>query len=403
MPFFTQVLFYKAQMSVIGLVLKAVPVRKPLIYTGPDSTLQLCNHIAVSGHQRILLVTDAILHKMGLLDALKNKLSAAGVEVYVYDGVEPNPTFTQVHAGNELLKKNQCDAVLAFGGGSVIDVAKVIALAAANGKTPESLVGFLKSRKPGLPFYAVPTTAGTGSEVSVAAVISDPKTHEKGVIADPKSVPLAAALDPNIMLGLPPHITAATGMDALTHAVEAYLATALANDESDAYARGAAKLIFENLEKVYHDGGNVEAREAMAVASCHAALAFNRAGLGYVHGIAHQFSAFYNTPHGLANAIVMPHVLDYQKEVSKTRLAELGVAVGRANPADSKDVQAQKFIDAVRELSLNLGIPTSLDALNVDDIPSIAKGALNEAHNTYFVPQYMKQKQCEMLIKKMVP
>ena len=160
----------------------------------------------------------------------------AGADVHIYDGVEPNPTFKQVNAGLELAKSHQCDCVLAFGGGSPIDVAKVISLAASNDKTAESLVGFFKAKNPGLPLYAVPTTAGTGSEVSVAAVISDSETHEKGMVADPKSVPLAAALDPALMVGLPGPITAATGMDALTHAVESYLAAKMPNQESERYA-----------------------------------------------------------------------------------------------------------------------------------------------------------------------
>ncbi|WP_390617486.1 iron-containing alcohol dehydrogenase [Maricurvus nonylphenolicus] len=381
-------------------MIKIIPQPKPTVYAGPDSSLQLCKNIAQLGHSRVLIVTDAMLHKMGLLDSAKALFAQSGIEVSVYDGVEPNPTFAQVYEGLEMVKANQCDAILAFGGGSSIDAAKLISLAATNKKSPEQLVGYFKAKTPGLPLFAVPTTAGTGSEVSLAAVVSDPATHEKGIIADPKTVPVAAALDPNIMLGLPPAITAATGIDALTHAVEAYLST-LATDESDAYALASVKLTFKNLKLAYDDGSNVEAREGMAVASFYAALAFNKAALGYVHGIAHQFGGHYNTPHGLANAIVLPHILEFLKDASQDRMAQLATALNLGSPSDSNAVLAQKFIDAVRELNTYLSIPETLDSLKTSDIPAIAKAALKESHYSYPVPKYMNQKQCEALVHKM--
>jgi alcohol dehydrogenase class IV len=401
MPFIVKVQFYKTIMFFLGLILKFVPLSKPMIYSGSGASLQLCNNIIHFGYKNVLIVTDAMLYKMGLLDAAIDRLKSNGVSVVVYDGVEPNPTFAQVDDGLNLARRNRCDAVLAFGGGSSIDAAKVISLAATSAKSPQALIGFLKSRQPGLPLYAVPTTAGTGSEVSIAAVISDPVTHQKGVIADPKSVPVAAALDPDLMLGLPGPITAATGMDALTHAIEAYLAAKMATDESDAYALAAARLIFENLREVYTNGGNVNAREAMAVASCYAALAFNRTGLGYVHGIAHQFGAHYNTPHGLANAIVLPYILDFQKDSCQTRLAALALATGQAVATEDPGIQASKFIAAVRQLGADLNIPATLDALETKDIPDIAQAALKESHYTYSIPKYMDQDQCEALISQM--
>lgn len=399
--FTLQTLFYKALIFIIGLVIKIVPQPKPMVYVGPDSSLQLCNNIIQFGYQNVLIVTDAMLHEMGLVDAVKNKLTAAGINVHVYDGVEPNPTFAHVHAGLKLAKAKHCDAVLAFGGGSPIDAAKVISVAATNGKAPEDLVGAFKVKKPGLPLYAIPTTAGTGSEVSLGAVISDPVTHEKGFVADAKTAPVAAALDPKLMLGLPPHITAATGMDAMTHAVEAYLST-LATEETDAYAMASVKLTFGNLREAYNNGANIEAREAMAVASCYAALAFNKTILGYVHGIAHQFGGHYNTPHGLANAIVLPHILDFLQDATEKRLAQLALATELASTSESTAVQAQKFITAIRQLNADLKIPTTLDALQAKDIPAIAKAALKESHYTYPVPKYMDQQQCELLIEKMV-
>lgn len=402
MPFSLQVLFFKALMCIIGVVAKIIPQPKPTVYCGPDSALRLTTSMIQFGYKNVLIVTDRVLHEMGLLDAIKAKFEAAGVEVTVYDGVEPNPTFAQVHEGLKLAKSNRCDAILTVGGGSPIDTAKIISLSAVEGaKAPEKLVGLFKARKAGLPLYAIPTTAGTGSEVSVGAVISDPVTHEKGVIADPNTVPAAAALDPNLMLGLPAPITAATGMDALTHAVEAYISK-LATADTDNYAMASVKLIFNNLRECYSNGSNVDARESMAVASFYAAMAFNKAFLGYVHGIAHQFGGHYNTPHGLANAIVLPHVLDYSKDACADRLAELAVAVDLGSASEPNSVLAQKFVDAVRELNKDLGIPETLDALKPADIPGIAKGALKESHFTYPVPKYMDQTQCEALIGKMV-
>lgn len=402
MPFSLQVLFYKTLMFIIGLVAKAIPQPKPTLFCGPDSALQLTNTMIQFGYKRVLIVTDRVLHEMGLLDPIKEKLNDAGVEITVYDGVEPNPTFTQVHEGLKLAKDNQCDAILTVGGGSPIDTAKIISLSAVPGaKAPEKFVGLFKARKAGLPLFAVPTTAGTGSEVSVGAVISDPVTHEKGVIADPKTVPMAAALDPNLMLGLPAPITAATGMDALTHAVEAYISK-LATEETDYYAMASVKLIFTNLRECYNNGSNVDARESMAIASFYAAVAFSKAFLGYVHGIAHQFGGHYNTPHGLANAIVLPHVLDYSQDACADRLAELAVAVELGSATEPNSVLAQKFVDAVREMNRDLGIPSTLDALKTEDISDIAKAALKEAHYTYPVPKYMDQVQCESLMRKMV-
>jgi alcohol dehydrogenase len=401
MIFVLQTLFYKLLMLATGMLLKIVPLPKPTIYCGPGSSLQLCGNMIQFGYKHVLIVTDTILHEMGLLDAVKAKFENAGVRVTVYDGVEPNPTFAHVHAGLKLAKENSCDAILTFGGGSPIDTAKVISIAATNTKTPEQLVGYFKAKNPGLPLFAVPTTAGTGSEVSLGAVISDPVTHKKGFVAEPKTIPIAAALDPSVMLGLPAPITAATGVDALTHAVEAYIST-LASDESDAYAIASVKMIFENLREAYNNGSNIEARESMALASCYASLALNKALLGYVHGIAHQFGGYYNTPHGLANAIVLPHVLDYSQDACIDRLSELAVAVKLGRDTESKSVLAQKFVDAVRQLNSDLNIPSTLDALNESDIPGIVKAALKESHYTYPVPKYMNQAQCEALVGKMV-
>ena len=228
----------------------------------------------------------------------------------VFDDVTPDAPIPVIERGIERYRTAGCDAIVAFGGGSVMDAAKAIGLAAANHKHPRELVGYFSGRHAPPPIYAVPTTAGTGSEVTVAAVISDPEHHRKLVIADTRIVPRMAALDPCLMTGLPPAITAATGMDALTHAVEAYIGhwgTAF----SDRMALSAVGMIYKNLPLAFADGQDLAAREKMALASTYAGLAFTRANVGNVHAIAHQLGGLYHTPHGLANAIMLAPVLRF--------------------------------------------------------------------------------------------
>ena len=283
-----------------------------------------------------------------------------------------------------------------------MDASKAIAVAVANPKPLNQLAGYLKGLHAPVKIYAVPTTAGTGSEVTVAAVISDPVNHKKLVIVDPRMVPKMAALDPTLMTGLPPHITAATGIDALTHAIEAFVGN-WTTSYSDGMALSAVGLIFENLRTAYTDGKNLEAREKMSLASTYAGFAFTRANVGYVHAIAHQFGGLYHTPHGLANAIMLPFVLKYSHPVIVGRLALLAVAARVGTPGEDDEVLAQKFLDAVDQLNHDLGIPTFLAALKESDIPALAKAACHEAHTGYPVPRYMSQQECEDLIRKALP
>jgi alcohol dehydrogenase class IV len=247
----------------------------------------------------------------------------------------------------------------------------------------------------------VPTTAGTGSEVTVAAVIADPEHHSKIVIVDTRLVPRMAALDPALMTGLPAPITAATGIDALTHAVEAFIGN-WASEHTDGLALAAVGMVFAHLRTACHDGANLESREQMALASTYAGMAFTRANVGYVHAIAHQFGGRYHTPHGLANAIVLPHVLRFSKGAAERKLAKLAVRIGLGDAAERDDVLAQRFIEAVEALCADIGIPTTLAALKSADIPGIARTALAEGQG-YPVPRYMTQSQCEGLLRKLLP
>jgi alcohol dehydrogenase class IV len=400
-PFGVQVAGYQGLMKGLKGLVMTVPFPRPTLFSGPGSSLQLCEAIAQMGVRKLLLVTDAMLLKLGVLDAIQAELKKQGVRFVIYDGIKPDPTIDQIEAGLQILKREHCKAILAVGGGSPIDAAKVIAARATNDKPIAKLEGFFKVFKAILPLYAVPTTAGTGSEVTIAAVVSDPTRHKKMSILDPKLVPTMAALDGSLMTGLPPAITAATGMDALTHAVEAYI-SANALPETDSYALAATGLIMKNLPRAVATGTDVQARQNMAFASHYAALAFTRAGVGYVHAISHNFGARYHTPHGLGNAIVLPYVLDYSKRNCTRRLAKLAEVAGLKRPGDRAPALATKLVEHIRALNRTFGIPEGLEALRKEDIPAIAEAALKEAHYTYAVPRYMDQPTCETLIGKMV-
>jgi alcohol dehydrogenase class IV len=385
-----------------GVVTRLLPIPQPTLLVGPGSSGRLGQAVAGFGHRHLLVVTDAVVARLGLLKALLDALTAGGTPFTVFDEVTPDAPIPVIEKGIEVFKAAGADAIVAFGGGSVIDAAKVIGLAAANDRHPRSLVGYFRALHGPPPIYAVPTTAGTGSEVTVAAVISDPVEEKKLVIADTRIVPRMAALDPALMVGLPKPVTAATGMDALTHAVEAYLGywnTA----ESDRMALAATAMIFENLPLAYDDGANLAAREKMALASTYAGLAFTRANVGNVHAIAHQLGARYHTPHGLANAIMLPQVLRFSLPAATGRLADLAVRAGVGHEGEPAHELAERFLEAVDRLAAAVGIPRRLDALREEDIPALAEAACWEADTNYPVPRRMTQADCEAMLRAVLP
>lgn len=392
---------YKSIMGAMKLAAKVLPMPKPVLFTGVDSSLELCDAIAQMGTKKVMIVTDAVLVELGVLDKIQKKLTEIGIQIEIYAGVLPDPTYDQVEAGLDIYKTTQCEAILAIGGGSPIDAAKVIAARATNKRSIKKLAGMFRVWTAPAPLFAIPTTAGTGSEVTIAAVVSDPVTHQKTPLIDPKLVPMIAALDAGLMTGLPAPVTAATGMDALTHAVEAYISKN-ASADTDSYAIAATRLIMDNLNTAVNQGSDLKARHNMALASYYAGLAFTKASLGYVHAISHNFGAKYSTPHGLGNAIVLPYVLDYSKEEINDRLADLAEVSGLKTGSETNSELAQKFIDKIRAMLKDFNIPEKLDALKEEDIPQIAKLALKEAHYNYPVPKYMNQDVCETIIKKMV-
>ncbi|TNC82439.1 MAG: alcohol dehydrogenase [Oleiphilus sp.] len=372
-------------------------IPKPTIFMSKGASIRLCETISQFGLNRALIVTDAMLHKIGVLDNILAELDKQGMAYSLFTEVEPDPTFDVVEAGLRQYRRDDCDCVLAIGGGSSIDAAKVVALAATNEVEPAELVGILKGKKPSAPFFAIPTTAGTGSEATIGAVISDKETHKKELVIDTKIVPLVAALDPDLMKGLPAPITAATGLDALTHLVEAYL-SGMANAESDYYARSGIQMIFENLPKACKQGSVVKAREKMALASYYGGLTINIAGLGYVHAFAHQLGAKFRIPHGESNAKVLPHVLEFNKGCCEGRMAELARMLGLGQKGDSESRLAQAFIDAVRKLIEQVGIDPKVKQLSPRDFNPIIAAAFKEANSTYAVPKYMSFEDAEKVL-----
>ncbi|MCG9963655.1 L-threonine dehydrogenase [Shewanella cutis] len=336
--------------------------------------------IKTLGFKRALIVTDKPLVNIGLVGEVAEKLGQNGITSTVFDGVQPNPTVGNVEAGLALLKANQCDFVISLGGGSPHDCAKGIALVATNGGSIKDYEGLDKSTKPQLPLVAINTTAGTASEMTRFCIITDEARHIKMAIVDKHTTPLLSVNDPELMLKKPASLTAATGMDALTHAVEAYVSIA-ANPITDACAIKAIELIQGNLVNAVKQGQDIEAREQMAYAQFLAGMAFNNASLGYVHAMAHQLGGFYDLPHGVCNALLLPHVQEYNAKVVPHRLKDIAKAMG-VDVANMTDEQgAASAITAIKTLSVAVNIPENLTLLGVkaEDIPTLAENALKDA------------------------
>jgi alcohol dehydrogenase len=318
------------------------------------------------GATNLLIVTDAGLAKLGVADQIKKLIDEAGLKAVIYSGAEPNPTDKNVRDGVKAYKDNKCDGLVSLGGGSSHDCGKGIGLMIANGGDIRDFEGVNKSTKPMPPFLAINTTAGTASEMTRFCIITNSDTHVKMAIVDWRVTPNVAIDDPLLMVGMPPALTAATGMDALTHAVEAYVST-IATPITDACALMAIKLIANWLRPAVANGTNLEARDRMAYAEYLAGMAFNNASLGYVHSMAHQLGGFYNLPHGVCNAILLPEVCAFNKIACPQRFADIAVALGEniagLAPVDAADVA----IAAIRKLSKDVGIPEGLAGLGVKE------------------------------------
>ena len=348
-----------------------------LSYVGQGASGDLCRRIVDIGHTDVLVVTDKALKELGLAERALAPLADAGVNLHWYAGVDPDPTFAHVAEGAEVLRAAGCTAIVAVGGGSSMDAAKIIACTRTSDESPDKWVGLNTVPDDVLPIYAIPTTSGTGSEATMGAVIKDPEEKLKHIIVGEDLLPQAVALDPDLLLGLPVPVTAATGIDALTHGIEAYICIWDRGTRKE-NGRLAIQGVFRWLERAVQHPEDVEARQGMAVAAYHAGIAINQVGVGNVHAIAHQLGARYGIPHGQANALALPHVLKACLGEAETALAELAV-VTNVSDAASPAARAQAFVEAVQDLIAKVGIAETDPRIQPADWTVLAHAAMDES------------------------
>lgn len=376
--------FCRAFQCCFAVGARLLPWRRPRVYAGPGSLLRAADILRENGLRRPFVVASRRQCADEHFRALQEALDEQDILLSVFSSVEPNPSVETVEKIAAQYKFDRCDCFLVIGGGSPMDAAKAAAARLARPERSLSrLAGLLKVRRRVPPLIAVPTTAGTGSETTIAAVITG-SDHHKYAVSDLCLIPRYAILDPTLSVGLPPHITAETGMDALTHAVEAYLSRFYNTGMTRALAESAVVTIFAHLERAYRDGTSLPDRAAMLQASFDAGAAFTRASVGNVHAIAHTLGGLYGTPHGLANAVLLPLVLEDYGAAAYSRLAHLAGLVGL--PGETKEARAKAFIAEIRAMNARMGIPDHFDTIREEDIPLMSKWASQEANPVYPVP-----------------
>lgn len=390
-------IYCRIYQGVFRLVLPFLPYREPKILNSLNEIPDLLEQL---GKTSAMLVTDSGIRGFGITKPLEDLLEKKKVKLVVYDKTRPNPTVENVEEARELYLKEGCECLIAFGGGSAMDCAKALgARIAYPKKSLNQLKGLLKVLRKIPTLIAIPTTAGTGSETTLAAVITDSEKQHKYTLMDFTLIPSYAVLDPTVTFTLPPHLTSTTGMDALTHAVEAYIGRSTTR-ETRKKALEATKLVFENIEKAYKNGKDKEARANMLKAAYLAGIAFSKSYVGYIHAIAHSLGGQYNIPHGLANAVIMPYVLEeYGKSVYQ-KLHRLAVAAGVSEKNEPYKQSAEKFIERIKTLNKNMNIPDKIDGVKKEDISLMAKHADKEANPLYPVPKLMNAKELEKLYYK---
>lgn len=376
--------FCRVYQGVFKIGMYAIPWGMPKTLEGPGSVAKLPALIKENGFTKVLVVTDKMLMQLGLLDSLFEAMKEAGVEYVVYDGVQPNPTDINVAEGVKMFKENNCQAFVAFGGGSPMDCCKGIGAVLVKNKPVDKLQGLFRVLHRIPTIFAVPTTAGTGSETTVAAVITDSKTHHKASMNDTSLMPKFAVLDPELTTGLPPKVTSTTGMDALCHAVESYTNNTYNSKLEKKLAEDAVRLIYHNLYKAYCDGSDIEARQNMQKAAFYAGRAFTRGCVGYVHALGHTLGGLYGTPHGLAMSVILPHVMRQFGPAAHERLARLAEVCGMTGKNDTE--KAESFLFWMEDLKAKMDIPVHLDVIKDEDIPQIIAWASKEANPLYPVP-----------------
>lgn len=393
-------LFCRGYQICFRLALPLLPYRQPELLTAVTDIPSLLQREHIG---RALLITDAPLRALGLTQELEKALSQAGIACAVYDGVVPNPTVDNVEQCRALYLESGAQAMIAFGGGSPMDCAKAAgARIARPQKAVQAMGGLLKVPRKTPLLIAVPTTAGTGSETTLAAVITDPATHYKYPINDFALIPDAAVLDYHVTLGLPKQITATTGMDALTHAVEAYIGRSTTK-LTRAMAEEAVTLIAKYLLRAYRDGQDAEARTQMLQAAYDAGIAFTRSYVGYVHGVAHSLGGQYGVPHGLANAVILPYFLEEYGPSCHKALARLARKAGIAEETSADEPAARAFIAWVWEMNRAMEIPSCIPEIRAADIPALAAHAAKESNPLYPVPKLMDAQELETMYYKLMP
>ena len=398
---------YRIYCRVIQFMMRMVsyllPWRKPELIEGESCLEKLAPLLIERGWKHPLIVTGPHIYASGLLSPLEHSFVEKGINYEVYSSTVSNPTVSNVEEALSLYWVKECDGIIVFGGGSPMDCGKAVASRIARpNKKISQMRGVLKVRRKIPYLVAIPTTAGTGSETTIAAVISDPSKREKYAISDVALIPHVAVLDPIVTRNLPPFITATTGMDALTHAIEAYIGRSNTK-ETKAMALQATKLIIQNLLLAYENGDNMQARWQMQKASYYAGIAFTRAYVGYVHAVAHSLGAYYNTAHGLANAVILPIVLKAYGESVIVPLSELAIECGIGSLKQTKQENAANLINRIIELNQKMGIPNTIEDLHKEDILVLAEHALKEANPLYPVPRIFDSEQLVKIYERLLP
>ena len=393
-------LYCRTYQLVFRLALPVLPYREPQLL---GSLRDLPLYLQKQGVSSVQLITDKPLRALDMTRSLEQDLSAHGIACTVFDDVVPNPTVQNVEDCRASYLESGAQAMIAFGGGSVMDCAKAAGARVARPHKPvQKMGGLLKVLRKTPLLIAVPTTAGTGSETTLAAVITDPATHHKYPINDFVLIPDLAVLDYHVTLGLPPMVTATTGMDALTHAVEAYIGRST-NALTRAMSEEAVVLIAQYLRRAYENGSDAEARAKMLRAAYCAGVAFTRSYVGYVHGVAHSLGGRYGVPHGLANAIILPYFLKAYGPSCHKKLARLARKAALAAPKDSDAEAARKFISWVEEMNAAMEIPTTIPQIRAEDIPAMAAYAAKESNPLYPVPKLMDRRELQTMYIQLMP
>ena len=361
---------------------------------GAGCAEEVGNWVKLLDGKRVLIVTDEGIVRAGLVDSIVKNIEKAGLEATLYSGVQENPTVQNVHEGRDLIAANEIDALVALGGGSPMDAAKAMAvLSVHEGGITEYELGFKPFKNKGPSVIAMPTTAGTGSEATMGAVITDPESHRKIDVVSPLMAPTVSLVDPQLTVSLPPNITAATGMDALTHAIEGYTAT-LASPLTDALHEKSIRLLGKYLVTAFETGGDMEARSNVMMASMITGVGFPNSGLGSVHGLSMPLGGHFDIPHGVANAILLPHVMQYNLEACESKFRNITQFLGE------KGKDPQGAVDAIFKMRASLGIPnlSSFD-MKDDSIPMLARDALGRNTNCATNPREMKESDAEAVYR----